>query len=170
MAFETISSVLYQVGKAIRKELFTKVVGNLDDLDSRTTTLEGGASKVIIWSDRVILTNPGASLTGWDLWKCPADFTLLDAKVGIFTTAGITGILEMDIQKSVDLDPANFATVFTTKPSIDFSGASDYDESTNTVFDVGQQLVSQGDWLRLDFPSLPTPIGGFTIQLVGEFN
>ncbi len=108
MAFVNIVSSLYEVGKAIKKDLFEKIVLNQADINTRTQTLEQGASKVVIWDDRVILTNPGASLTGWDLWKAPAEFTLLDAKVGIFLESGISGILEMDVQKSPDLDPANF--------------------------------------------------------------
>lgn len=170
MAFTSIASSLYQVGKAIKKELFEKIVLNQSDINTRTQTLEQGASKTIIWNDRFLISNPSASLTGIDLWQAPAEFTLLDAKVGIFTEAGITGILEMDIQKSVDLDPANFNSVFTTKPSIDFASASDYDESTNAVFDIAEQSISVGDWLRLDLSSIPTPIGGFTVYLIGEFN
>ena len=170
MAFQAIASSLYQVGKAIRKELFTKIVGNLEDLDARTQAVEAGANKIKIWNDRFMMSNPSASLTGVDLWRASEEFTLLDAKVGIFTTAGVTGILEMDIQKSVDLDPANFATVFTTKPSLDFGTASDYSESTNAVFNGSQQAVSVGDYLRLDISSIPTPINGFTVFLIGEVN
>ena len=170
MAFEVIVSSLYDVGRAIRRELFSKLALNQSDINSRTQILEQGASKVAIWNDRVILTNPGPSLTGWDLWQAPAEFTLLEAKIGIFLEAGITGIFEMDVQKSVDLDPANFSTVFTTKPSIDFSTASDYDESTNAVFDILEQTVAVNEWLRLDLSSLPAPIGGFTVKLIGEFN
>lgn len=168
--FQTISSTLYEVGRAIRKELFSKIVGNLDDLNSRATILEAGASKVVIWDDRVVLPVNSASFTGLDLWKSPSAFNLLDAKVAIQTVAGITGILEMDVLKSPDLDPANFNSVFTTKPSIDYSGASDYDESTNAVFDITQQSVAQGDWLRLDISQIPSNINGFAVFLIGEFN
>lgn len=172
MAFDSIASSLYEVGKAIKKELFEKLVLNQSDVNDRLTIVEQGASKIEIWNDRFLISNPGTSLTGVDLWKAPAEFTLLDAKVGIFTESGITGILEMDIQKSVDLDPANFNSVFTTRPSIDFDdvGTNDYDESTNAVFDVAEQTVAAGSWLRLDISSIPTPIGGFTVYLIGEFN
>ena len=172
MAQQPILSALYDVGRAIRRELFRKIVENQEDINSRTVILEQGAAKVNIWNDRVILGSQSASLTGVDLWQAPAAFTLLEAKLGIFLEAGITGILEMDIQKSPDLDPANFNTVFTTKPSIDFDdvGTTDYFESTNAVFDINEILVDAGDWLRLDFSSLPTPLAGFTTRLTGEFN
>jgi hypothetical protein len=170
MAFDSIASSLYEVGKAIKKELFQKIVLNQADINSRTQILEQGAAKIEIWNDRFLISNPGSSLTGVDLWRAPSEFTLLDAKVGIFEESGITGILEMDIQKSVDLNPANFSSVFTTKPSLDFSATSDYDESSNAVFDVAEQTVAAGSWLRLDISSIPTPIGGFTVYLIGEFN
>ena len=170
MAFVSIASSLYQVGKAIRKELFTKIVGNLDDLDSRTQSVEAGIGKVEIWNDRFALSNPGSSLTGVDLWRAPQGFTLLDAKVTIQTVAGVTGILEMDIQKSIDTDPANFSSVFTTRPSVDFATASDYDESTNAVFDVSKQTIATNEYLRLDISSIPSPISGFTVYLIGEIN
>lgn len=172
MAFENISSVLYEVGRAIRKELFTKVVGNINDLNDRTTNLEQGASKVVIWNDSIITRGNTATLTGIDLWQSPAQFTLLDAKVAIFEKGSTTGIVEMDIQKSVNLDPNNFQSVFTTKPSVDYDdiATQDYDESTNAVFDINQTVVGAGQWLRLDMSSLPTPNNRFQIYLIGEFN
>jgi len=172
MAFETISSILYDVGRAIRRELWVKTVGNLNDLDSRTQILESGASKVVIWNDSLITRGNSGSLTGIDLWQAPAQFTLLDAKVSIYEKGVTTGIVEMDIQKSIDLDPNNFQTVFTTKPSVDFDdvGTNDYDESTNSVIDINQSIVSAGEWLRLDASQLPTPSNRFQIYLIGEFN
>ena len=168
--FEIISSTIYNVGRAIRRELFHKIVTNLNDLDSRVTSLSTGANKIVIWSDAVKVRANTGSLTGLDVWKSPLDFTLLDAKVAAFEIGGAAGILSMDVEKSPDLDPGNFVSVFSTLPSLDYGLASDYDESTNGVFEVTEQSVSAGDWLKLSFPSLPTPIGIFGVYLIGEIN
>ena len=110
--FQTISTTLYNVGKAIRKELFTKIIGNIDDLNTRTTTLEAGANKIVIFDATVKIRNNATSLTGLNIWKSPANFTLLDARVVIFEKGASTGLLEFDVKKSSDLDPLNFQSVF----------------------------------------------------------
>lgn len=172
MSYQNIPDLLFEVGRSIKKELFTKIVGNISDLNDRATVLESGASKVIIWNESVITRANSTTLTGLDLWQAPAEFTLLDAKVSIFEKGSATGIVEMDVQKSVDLDPNNFQSVFTTKPSIDYDdvGTIDYQESNNSVIDINQSVVPAGSWLRLDFSSLPSPANRFQVYLIGEFN
>jgi hypothetical protein len=170
--FQNISSTLYQVGKAIRKELFTKIIGNIDDINSRTTLLESGANKVVVFDSTVKVRNNAQSLTGLNIWRAPATFTLLDARLVIFEKGTATGILEMDVKKSVDLDPLNFQSVFQVQPSIDFDdlGTQDFDQSNNTVFDINQSIVNAGEYLRLDITALPVPIGKFQVYLIGEIN
>lgn len=170
MAFETIVSTLYDVGKAIRKELFSKIVGNLNDLDARQAVIEQGANKIVIWDDEVKIPNDGDSLTGLDFWRAPSDFTLLEARVSIYTIGTATGPVEFDIKKGANRDDINMSTVFVIKPSVDYSTASDYDESTNFEFIVAQQAVTAGQWLRLDISALPSTPKSFHVFLIGEFN
>ncbi len=170
MAFQTIVSSLYDVGRAIRKELFSKIVGNLNDLDARQTVLEQGANKIVIWDDEVIIPNNSDSLTGLDFWRAPSDFTLLEARVSIYTVGGATGSVAFDIKKGASRDDVDLSTVFQVQPSVNYSGASDYDESTNFEFILAQQTVTAGEWLRLDISSLPNSPKRFHVFLIGEFN
>ncbi len=169
MAFVTLDPNLLDVGDPVKKEIFDTIKSNEDDLDSRLTTQENGAGKIIVYNDLVLNAASAASFTGLDMFRASSAFTLIDAKVVIFETGSLTGTLEIDIKKNSSLNPAGFTTVFTTKPSINLGTASDYDESTNAVFDSGQISVSDNDYLRFDVTSLPTPvIGKFFIIVEGE--
>jgi hypothetical protein len=172
MAFTTLSNTLIQVGKAIKREIFTTLKDNQDDLNTRVVTLEGGANKVQIWGGVVTNASSASTLTGLAYWPAPATFTLLEVKCGIYEKGSLTGTLEIDILKSPDRDPANFVSVMTNRPSIPFASASDYDDSTDGVIDATKQTISQGDWLRLDVTSLPSNgvLGSFVIEVFGEIN
>ena len=170
--FSSLSDTLILVGKAIKREIFTTLKDNQDDLNTRMTTLEGGANKIQVFNGRVRNATSAASLTKLAQWEAPSNFTLLDVRIGIYTKGSLTGTLEVDLKKSPDRNPANFVTVMSTKPSISMAGASDYDDSTNQVIDVTKQEISQGDFLQLDVTSLPTNgvIGKFWITVTGEIN
>ncbi len=172
MAFISLSDTLIQVSKAIKREIFTRLKDNQDDLNSRVVTLEGGANKVQIWGGIVTNASSASTLTGLAYWPAPSDFTLLEVKVGIFEKGSLTGTLEIDVQKSADRDPLNFTSVMSNKPTIPFASASDFDDSTDGVIDVTKQDITQGDWLRLDVTSLPSNgvIGKFVIEIFGEIN
>ncbi len=171
MAFSSLNDTLIQVSKAVKREIFTTLKDNQDDLNSRLLTVETGANKVVVFDTIVINATSASSLTGLAYWTSPSDFTLLDAKVGIFEKGSLSGTIEFDVKKSVDRDPANFSSVFTTRPSITMAGASDYDDSTNAVFNPANDDVLQNNVLRLDITSLPSPvIGKFSVYVIGEIN
>ena len=170
MAFSSLSSTLIQVGKAIKAEIFSTLKSNQDDLNTRLSTVEALAEKVIVFDGIVLNASSATSLTGLGLYRVANSFTLLDAKVGVFDiSGGFTGNLEIDILKSSSADFTSGVSVFTTKPSLDFSTASSYDESTNTVFDVNNNDVVEGDYLRLDVTQLPNEVlGRFVVYVIGE--
>lgn len=170
MAFTSISGSIIQVGKALKANLFSLIKTNFDDLDSRITSVEAATNKIIIFDTIVGNASSSSTLTGLALWQAPADVDLTDARVGIFTKGSLGGTLEIDFKKSSSLDFSSGVSVFTTKPSIVYSTASDYDESSNAVFDGTNKLISSGDWIRLDVTSLPTggAVGIFTITLISE--
>ena len=176
MAFTTIPDSIISVGKSITRTLFkTYIKDNLDDLDSRITTVEGAAGKIVVFDEVVInasALSSGGTVTGLDMWRASADFSLTDAKVYIFTKGSLTGNLEFDIQKSSSADFTSSVSVFTTKPKIVYSTASDYDESSNAVFDGTNKEISAGDYLRLDVSELTSggTIGRFGVYLIGEAN
>lgn len=174
MAFTTLPDSIIQVGKSLTRTLFkTYIKDNLDDLDSRLTSVEGSAGKIVVIDDLVIGANNlsnASTITGLIIYRVPAAFSLIDAKISIFTKGSLTGTLQMDIKKSTSLDFSGASTVFTTLPSIAYSGASDYDESTNAVFDNTAKDVIEGNYLRFDITSLPSgdSFNKFHVYLIGE--
>lgn len=174
MAFITLPDSIIQVGKAITRTLFkTYIKDNLDDLDARMATLEGSAGKVILF-DEIVLNaaglEGGGSITGLDIYRIPSGFSIIDAKVYIFEKGSFTGNLEIDFQKSTSADFTSSVSIFTTKPKIVYSTASDYDESSNTVFDNTNKDVVEGDYIRFDVTELPSggTLGKFGVYLIGE--
>ncbi len=171
MAFATLNNVLIEVGKAIKKEIFQTLKDNQDDLQARLSIIEAGTSKVVIFNFPVFNAASASKFTGLTYWRVPFDFSLLDAKIGIYTKGALVGTLEMDIQKGATRDPAGMSSVFTTLPSLVMAAAADYEDSANAVLDAGQQDLSTGDFLRFDITQLPTPvIGAFQIFLIGEIS
>jgi len=169
MAFTSLDSTLLDVGDPTKKEIFDVLKSNQDNLDSRLTTQEQGVGKIVVFNDLVLNASSSSTLTGLDFFRANSSFTLIDAKLSIFEVGSLTGTLQFNILKNSSLDPAGMTTVFTTRPSIDLGTASDFDESINAVFDAGQISVSDGDYLRLDITSLPSPvIGSFYLTVFGE--
>ena len=170
MAFISINSLLIQVVKPIIKTLWDLVKDNLDDHESRIAGVEQGATKIEIWNDLTQIRRNAVSLTGLDVYRAVANMQLIEARVSIFQISGATGILEFDIKKASTLDFSAAVSVFTTKPSIDMSTASDFDQSTNAVFDINEQNILKDERLKLDMTSLPVGMTSFEIFLLGELN
>lgn len=168
MAFVTIIASRFAVGKAIVKLLFTDIIGDLDDLDSRLSVVEAGANKIQIFNERN-LVRKAASLTDWDDWQAPSPFTILDAKLSIYIKGSATGTLEYDILKGSDNDISTAVSIFTTKPVLVMAAASDYEENTGTL-DATKITVATGERLFLSITSIPTGLGIFRVFVVGEFN
>ena len=170
MAFNSISSLLIQVGKPIIKTLWDLTKDNFDDHESRIAGVEQGATKIEVWNDLVRVRQNSASLTGLDIYRSVANMNLIEARVSIFTIGPAAGILEFDILKAPTLDFSSAVSVFTTKPSLDLGTASDFDQSVNAIFDINEQEVLKDERLRLDITSLPVNLSSFEIFLLGELN
>jgi hypothetical protein len=167
MAFLSIPSSWYSVGKAIKRQLLARIADDLDDLNSRVDSLTLGTSSVIVFNDIVLNASSAASLTGLALYKAPAGFSVTNVELQIFEKGVISsGIVSIDIKKSSSLG-GTFATILTTPPSVNFATASNYASSTG-VLNASQQDVAEGDYLKLDVISLPTiPLGKFRILVYG---
>jgi hypothetical protein len=156
MAFTPINSNEIEVGDAIKAELWNKVKTDLDDLDERTTNLEISTPKINFI--KFLLLNGSVFPTATGLYYYEADeaFTITEANIRIFEKGSLTGAVEIDIKRSTtDMDNASFTTIFTTKPKITYASASDYDKSTNQVFNGSQINIAVGDILRLDITETP---------------
>jgi hypothetical protein len=156
MSFVAIDANEIEVGDALKKELFDKIKDNSDDHETRIADLETGAKRIPVFKYLLINAAAASTLTGLNYYIADEDFTLVNAYIGIFEKGALTGAIEIDVKKSTtNMDSASFATVFTTKPKITLASASDYDKSTNQVFDNGQISISAGNILRLDVTQMP---------------
>jgi len=157
MAFTTIDPNSIEVGDALRKELFDLIKDNFDDHESRLNSLALSAGKVEIFLFDLVNGSNFSTATGLAYYQAIETFTITNAAIRIYTKGSLTGAVEIDIKKSTtDMDNASFTTIFTTKPKVTYSGASDYDTSTNQVFNSGQININPGDILRLDITEAPT--------------
>lgn len=171
MAYSPIDSSTIAVGKPIKKELWDKVSGNDADFNSRINNLETIAVKVPLFKFFFLNAQVFSTATGLNYYEADASFTITNASVRIFEVGSLSGFFEFDIKRSVtDLDGTSFVSIFTTKPKIDFSTATDYSESINQVFDVGQIDIEAGEFLRLDITQMPTSgvMSKFILNVYGE--
>jgi hypothetical protein len=170
MAFNILPESLIEIGKPLIKNIFTILKGNDEDLNDRVNSLEGAFNKIVFYSGLITLGSSATSATGLMFHRVQSDIDLTDAKVAIFTTGTLQNILQIDVKKSSSLDFTGAVSLFTTRPSIDFDTASDYDESTNAVIDTNVSSLQEGDYLRFDITALPTngTLGKFTFYLIGE--
>ena len=168
--FSTLDDL--DVGDPLRKEYFDKNKCNQDDINSRLGTVEAGAGKVFVFNFRVRNAIRADSLTCISLFKATFDFTLIDARLQAFEVGTLTGDLEIDVKKNTSPNPIGFTSVFTTRPLLDYDLISNYDESSNAVFDANQTDILDGDFLRLDVTSLPSNgvINSFYVTVIGELS
>ena len=171
MAFSTISSLAIAIGKAITGDLWSTVKDNFDDHETRINSIEAGASKVPIIKFYALNASNFSTATGLFYWESDETFTITNAYVRIFEKGSLTGTFEIDIKKSTtDLNSASFTTIFTTKPSITFASATDYQKSTNQVFDNTKISIVPGNYLRFDITQFPNSavMSKFLITVYGE--
>lgn len=174
MAFNTISAALIAVGKPILKSLFQTIKDNQDDLDSRVTTVEAGTSKARFWSLPVLGASSFTVATGVSQIRIDSTIDITDVVIAIYddTTAITSGTLEIDIVKATGAgdgpDFSSSTSIFTTKPSIDFSTADDFDESINQVLNATNAAVVEGDYIQLNITSKPAGLGKFFMYCIGE--
>lgn len=169
MAFTAIPASWIEVGQAIKKRLFQRVSDNLDDLDTRVSDVEASVSKIVLWDGNIYRIGSYATSSGILFHRVESGLTLTDCKVWIYDKGGLSsGTIEVDVQKSTSADFTSSVSVFTTRPSLDMSTASSYDESNNAVFNTSNNTASEGDYLRIDVTSIPSGLGVVGLFLVGE--
>lgn len=145
-------------------------ISNAADHELRIGALELVSANIQVMNGAIHNASSFTTLTGFKFWQAPFAFTLTSAVVGIWEKGALTGTLEVDVKRNTSRNPAGFSTVFTTKPSILYSGAVDYQDSTNGVFDIVQKNLIAGTWLRFDLTQVPTSgtISKLSFVLFGE--
>ena len=107
--------------------------------------------------DNIIVKN------GVLFFKAPRDITIDSISVQLFEKKGVaSGTLQVDIKKSSNKTPNTTTSIFTTKPSLDFSSPTvvDYSQTTNQVINQSNNRIATGEFLRLDITSIPTGFNG----------
>lgn len=166
-----ISTDSIQVGSAVKKELFDDIKNSLDFFNTSINSLQTQKSKIEVMKFYVLNASSFSTATGLHIYQSTDTFTITNAFVQIFEKGSLAGFFEIDVKKSTtDMALSSFSSIFSTRPRIDFSSASDYQKSTNQVFDPGRIEVVPGDYLRLDITQTPTSgvMGKFLVTVYGE--
>jgi hypothetical protein len=169
VAFISLDTNLILPGKAVKSEIFTTLNGNVEDLNTRLTTVEGGANKYVVFDGEIRNASSSSSVTGVVHWKSVVDFRVTNVTIQIFEKGLVTsGFLELDVKKNSTPNDVGMVSILTTLPIIDFSTDPDY-TSDSGVLDPIKQYITAGDILRLDLTQLPsTPVGRFILTVFGE--
>ena len=169
MAYTPLSSALYAVGRAVTRNLFSTLSDNADNLNTRLTSVEASASKILFYDGHIAAAGDYSSMTGALFHRVQAGIDITDCKIVLYDKGAVSsGTLELDVQKSSSLDFASSVSVFTTKPSLDLSVAASYSESSNAVLDNTNKSLSEGDYIRIDVTALPSGLGKLFVYLIGE--
>jgi hypothetical protein len=170
MAFVTIPANAIEVGDPITKDLFDKVKDNFDDHETRILSQETSQKRIELINCIFGNAVSASTLTGLFDVNAPQDLTITECYVQIYEKGSLGGELEIDIKVNSTPNDTGMTSIFTTLPKITYASASDYDKSTNQVFNGAQTSVTEGHNIRLDVTELPTggTIGKFRVVLYGE--
>lgn len=151
MSYTSISASDLTPGKPVKAEVFDLVRTNLDDLDSRVSSVEAATVNIHPLEFNVFgkyhLRDAPQVLPVYV--RAAFDLTITGCQILLFDD-GTSGTLEIDIQKKSGVGA--FTSIFTTKPSI-VSGSGDFTLSTNAVLSGSQTSCVAGDIFRLHITS-----------------
>lgn len=109
--------------------------------------------KFEIFNDIIFASSYPGGAAGVMYYKVPYDMSIDKCTFQIFELSGVSsGILEIDIKKNTTPADAGMVSIFITKPLLDFSTASDFDEFSGTLSSIS---LSENEWLRLDLTLIP---------------
>lgn len=160
MVFESFNDTETNAGKPTKQELFKKLKNDFDDHETRIENVEAAAAAFIPLEFFVGGAYYGSSPAQEVLFeRIKFNLTLTAVRL-VIQHAGTSGATEIDILYK--RGSGAWTSVFTTKPSVDFS-AGDYAVSTNAILAVTDLLA--GDLVRLDITSAQLLGEGFLTQL-----
>jgi hypothetical protein len=117
MAYTSLSSTLYAVGRAVTRQLFSTLGNSMDDLNSRLTTVEAATNKIIFFNGQILNAARYSAATALIFHRVESDIDVTDCKIAIYDKNGISsGTLEIDVQKaSGGNDFSSSVSIFTTR-------------------------------------------------------
>lgn len=165
MAFSSLTDTLIQIGKAVKREIFTTLKNNQDDLDSRVSAIET-TSRVEVFNFSTTGSPNDYNLTMLEQIETYETFTelsLTEAKMTLVDSLSTSiGNIEMDILASTD--GTTYTTIFSSKPTITASGTQSGSFTINPTYTT----IDNGTFLKLAFDSIKDPQGSIQIQVYGE--
>lgn len=165
MAYSDITASQIEVGKANRKELWTKVKDNFSDLDARSTALEAASTKILAYNGAVInlAQYAGVGTTGiLGFFRAPQNMNITQARFRV-VKAGTSGTAQMDV--TVGASSAVDVSIFSTKPSAAFSAGDNFD-TINQV--ISNASVSEGAFIFFSFDTIQIGMGIVYVEILGE--
>ena len=169
MAFVTIDPNKIKIGDPITKDLWDLLKSNLDDLDSRITSLSSASIVVSLLNGDVSFVGYSALKPVISTHKILQDFSVNDFRVQLFSKLGITtGSLTLRLEKSTNTNDANFATILTSDLVFNFATDADYTERVGSINSL-LNSVTTGNVLRIKVISIPAGFNGdILISLSGQ--
>lgn len=128
----------------------------------------GGGGGVEVFNSTVFNVSGQTSITALAYFKAPRNMTVTKVVLQIFEKGSITtGNLEIDLKKNTTPDNVGMASIFTTKPLVNFATAVNFQTNSGALNSPVASL-NDGEWLRIDVTQIPAALTRFYIQVFGE--
>jgi hypothetical protein len=168
MAYTTINSLTIAVGQPIKAETFALIKSNEDDLDSRISALAASSSSIEIVNEEIFVGNlTFASTINLIFREAISAYNVTEVAIQLFAKSpATTGSLTVDVKKGTSTNPASFATIMTTPPTLNIATAVNYQRAVG-VINSSSQNFALGNILRVDLTALPANLNSFRIVIKG---
>lgn len=159
MAFTSITSGQIQTGKPVTNTVLTTIKDDLDDLNSRVTSVEGtvNAYAPVIFE----IPGPGKIEDGAAYWRVPFNINIDGVRVAVIK-AGASGTLTVDVEKKHGVGA--FSSILSSTITAAYSSGDLYVASGT----LSVSTASAGDWIRVNLDTLQTGMGD--VQVIFEFS
>jgi hypothetical protein len=160
--FSSLSTAQVASGQAVSNPTMDTIRTDLDDLNSRLTTVEGAVGSLPPIDFAVFGTlNPPMAITGLIYYRVTAAITLTAARA-IAWKAGSAGTLDVDVQYK--RGGGAWTSILSSSIQVGF-GAGDLGMTTGTL--VVTSLLP-GDFLRLNVNGVQTGMQDFSVELENQ--
>lgn len=148
MSWQIINNSEIETGQPVSSSTQSKIKNNLENLQDRITTLEGGGNTVYPPLTFRVNGNYTEDLTSFvNILKTTTNFNLTITGVRLLIDqAGSSGKTEIDLLVKTS---SGYQSIFSTKPSV-LASAGDDSISSNAVLNPALTNVLAGSLLRLD--------------------
>lgn len=167
MAFLPIDTNTIKVGDPITKDLWDLLKSNFDDHESRLNSLATSTVSISVLDGDVDFVGYSSLDPNIFHYKVRQDFSIDDFRVQLFTKQGITsGTLSFDLQKSINTNNSNFASILSGAFSFNFASDADYSEKVATL-NASLNSVTVGNVLRVVVTNVPFGFNGKILMNIG---